>query len=240
MVIVKEAYHRPPGRSISPEDISLSRCEALHTGVPGKRRTLVSKDRRMVNTETNDTGQKRGFVMKSRGKEATMKAWAAMMVMLLAMTVLLVPITQAAEEHAYRAVFHLQKSETMEVSDVPGHVVGISESPGLIFVTKGPGSGEIGTRKAATYFDSVKGKGTTTGYYVYTFSDGSTFVTKAAGTFTPVDGGKRTIYEGTYEVTGGTGKFEGMKGKGTYKGERVGPRETGGDGYIDVTGTAWK
>jgi hypothetical protein len=28
-----------------------------------------------------------------------------------------------------------------------------------------------------------------------------------------------------------------MKGKGTFKGERVGPRETGSAGYIDATGT---
>jgi hypothetical protein len=128
----------------------------------------------------------------------------------------------------------------MEVGDVPGHVVGFSDTPGLVFMTKGPASGEIGMRKAITYFDSVKGKGPFTGYYVYTFSDGSTMSTKAIGTSTPVDGGKRAAFDGTFEVTGGTGRFEGMKGKGTFKGERVGPRETGGDGYVDATGTAWK
>jgi len=163
-----------------------------------------------------------------------------MFVTLLAMTVFLVPITQAADEHAYRAVYHRQKGETMEVGDVPGHVMGVSETTGLIFITRGPGSGEIGTRKSSTYFDVVKGKGTTTGYYVYTFADGSTMVTRAIGTITPGDGGKRTTYEGTYEITGGTGKFAGMKGKGTYKGERVGALETGGDGYVDAIGTAWK
>jgi hypothetical protein len=31
-----------------------------------------------------------------------------------------------------------------------------------------------------------------------------------------------------------------MKGKGTFKGERVGPIETGGDGYLDATGTIGK
>jgi len=60
---------------------------------------------------------------------------------------------------------------------------------------------------------------------------------KAIGTFTQADGGKRATTEGTFEVTGGTGKFAGMKGKGTFKGERVGPRETGSDGYVDGTGT---
>jgi hypothetical protein len=175
-----------------------------------------------------------------RVKEAEMKRWGLFLVMLLSVSFVLLPGVSAADEHAYRAVYHTQKGETMEVGDVPGHVVGISETTGLIFVTKGPGSGEIGTRKSTSYFDIVKGKGSLTGYFIYTFPDGSTMFTKAIGTFTPVDGGKSSASEGTYEVTGGTGKFAGMKGKGTFKGERVGARETGGDGYVDATGTIGK
>jgi len=38
----------------------------------------------------------------------------------------------------------------------------------------------------------------------------------------------------------GTGKFEGTKGKGTYKGERLGSPQTGGDSYVDAIGTQWK
>jgi len=178
--------------------------------------------------------------MHTQVKGAKMMKWAVIVGTLFFMTVFLVPTTQAAEEVAYRAVYHFQKAETMEVGDVPGHVVGFIDAPGIVFITKGPGSGEIGARKSATYFDYVKGKGTLTGYYMYTFRDGSTFSTKAIGTTTPVDGGKGVVFEGTYEVTGGTGRFEGMKGKGTFKGERVGPRETGSDGYVDATGTAWK
>ena len=178
--------------------------------------------------------------MHTQVKEPKMMRWVAIGGTLLFLTVFLVPITQAADEHAYRAVYHTQKAETMEVGDVPGHVVGVSETTGLIFVTKGPGSGEIGTRKSTAYFDIVKGKGSFSGYFIYTFPDGSTMFTRAIGTFTPVDGGKRSAYEGTYEVTGGTGKFAGMKGKGTFKGERVGARETGGDAYVDATGTIGK
>jgi len=53
----------------------------------------------------------------------------------------------------------------IEVGDVPGHFVGFSETPGIIFMTKGPASGEIGTRKAIAYYDTVKGKGPLTGYF---------------------------------------------------------------------------
>ena len=178
--------------------------------------------------------------MHTQVKEAKLMRWAVIVGTLLFLTVFLVPTTQAADEVAYRATYHVQKSETMEVGDVPGHFVGFTESPGIIFMTKGPAKGEIGTRKAVSYFDIVKGKGTITGYFMYTFPDGSTMNTKATGTYTSVDGGKRNLFEGTYEETGGTGRFEGLKGKGTFKGERVGPRETGGDGYVDATGTIWK
>jgi len=169
-----------------------------------------------------------------------MKRWGLFVAMLLSVSFVLLPGVSAADEFVYRAVYHVQKVESMEVGDVPGHVIGFTDTPGLVFITKGPASGEIGTRKGSTYSDSVNGKGPFTGYYVYTFRDGSTMSTKAIGTATPVDGGKRTAYEGTHEVTGGTGRFEGMKGKGTFKGERVGPRETGSDGYIDATGTIGK
>jgi len=169
-----------------------------------------------------------------------MKRWGLFVAVLLSVSFVLLPGVSAADEHAYRAVYHTQKTETMEVGDVPGHVIGINETTGVIFVTKGPGSGEIGTRKSTAYFDIVKGRGSFSGYFTYTFPDGSIMFTTANGTYTPIDGGKRSAFEGTYVVTGGTGKFAGMKGKGTFKGERVGSRETGSDGYVDATGTIGK
>jgi hypothetical protein len=75
---------------------------------------------------------------------------------------------------------------------------------------------------------------------VDTFKDGSTLIYKAGGTITPIDEGNRTAFEGTYEITGGAGRFAGTKGKGTFKGERIGSLKTGGDSYADFTGTEWK
>ncbi len=175
--------------------------------------------------------------MRSSSKDGMTKSWSTFIVALLAMTVFLLPIAQAADEFEDRVVFHAQKVETMEVGDVPGHVVGVADLPGLIFITKGPFSGEVGIRKGFASFDLVKGKGTVTAYLVYTFKDGSTMSYKATGTIAPVDGGG-SAYEGTWEMTGGTGRFTGMKGKGTYKGERPGPPET--SAYIDGKGTLGK
>ncbi|MHB8941942.1 MAG: hypothetical protein ACYC47_09070 [Desulfobacteria bacterium] len=168
-----------------------------------------------------------------------MKRWALFLAMLLSVTVLLVPMSQAADEVAGRATFHTQKVETMEVGDVPGHILGVSQSPGLVFYTKGPDAGKITTRIGTTFFDAVKGKGTMTGYTVNTFEDGSTLIYTISGTITPVDGGKKSVIEGTNDVTG-TGRYEGTKMKCTHKGERIGSLKTGGDGYADFTCTILK
>jgi len=174
--------------------------------------------------------------MKNRGTEATMRRWATIIVTLLAMTGFLVPITQAADMTEGRSVYHTLKAELKEVGDVPGHMVGEVHAAGLGFFTKGPASGQIATRMSTAQVDTVKGKGTFTNRIVYTFRDGSTLIHQATGTATPIDGGKRVVFEGTYEAISGTGKFAGVKGKGTFTGERLGSPETGGDSYADFTG----
>jgi len=169
-----------------------------------------------------------------------MKRWAVIFVTLFSVTVVLVPMTQAADEVAGRVVYHTQKAEMFEAGDVPGHIVGVAQQSGLTFFTKGPVSGQIATRMMYTSYDVVKWKGSYTTYIVDTFQDGSTLMYKAGGTITPIDSGNRTAFEGTYEITGGAGRFEGMKGKGSFKGERIGSPKTGGDSYADFTGTEWK
>jgi len=169
-----------------------------------------------------------------------MKRWAVIFVTMLSMTVVLVPMTQAADEVAGRTVYHTQKVEMMEAGDVTGHIVGVAQQSGLTFYTKGSASGQIATRMANLYYDVVKWKGSYTAYIVDTFQDGSTLHYKATGTMTPIGDGNRAAFEGTYEITGGAGRFEGMKGKGSFKGERIGSPKTGGDSYADFTGSEWK
>lgn len=166
-----------------------------------------------------------------------MKRWGLFLAMLLSVTVVLLPGVSAAEEVAGRSVTHTQKSESMEVGDVPGHFVGVSQWAGLSFYTKGPDNEEIVPRTGITIFDVVKGKGTMIVYEVKTFKDGSTMVTKSSGTQTPTNGGKKAAFEGTWELTGGTGRYAGVKGTGTFKGGRIGDLKTGSDSYSDFTGT---
>jgi hypothetical protein len=157
--------------------------------------------------------------------------------MLLFLTVVLVPMTHAAEEVAGRNVGHAQKTEMMEVGDVPGHVMGVTQFSGLSFYTRGPEKGEVVARGGTLIFDLVKGKGTLSGYETKTFKDGSTMIFKFVGNQTPMEQGKKAMLEGTWEVAGGTGKYAGAKGSGTWKGEKIGDVKTGGDNYVDFTGS---
>ena len=187
---------------------------------------------RIVKEETNNTQQKEGSVMHTRAKEARMRRWATIIVTLISMTVVLVPITQAADEKMTgRVVAHFTKIETMEVGDVPGHVLGIAQQSGLMFIS----TGEIATKAATLHFDLMKGKGTFVDYSFYTDQDGSTRFLKAVGTVGPVGDGKKFVIEGGFECIGGTGRYEGYKGTGTFKGERIGEIKTGGDAYYDFT-----
>lgn len=166
-----------------------------------------------------------------------MRRYAVFFVMLLSMTVVLVPMTQAADgDISGRIVCHTEKLEMIEVGDLPGHIMGVLKQSGLYFAS----TGEIATTQFATIFNYINGAGTLTAQQVTTFQDGSKWFINSAGTAKPALGGKKTIFEGTWELSGGTARFEGVKGKGTFKGERIGDLKTGADSYFDVTGTMTK
>jgi hypothetical protein len=175
--------------------------------------------------------------MRTRVKEAEVKRWGLFLAMLLSVVMVFYPNVSGADEKiSGRQVMHNLKVEKFDVGDIPGHITGISQNAGLVFIS----NGEIATHIGTVMFDYVNGKGTFTVNRIIKFSDGSTISVKSTGTAIPVDGGKKTVHEGTYEYTGGTGRFERTMGKGTFKGEQLGLRETGGDQYIDFTGTEWK
>jgi hypothetical protein len=166
-----------------------------------------------------------------------MKRWALVISALLSMTAFLVSTTQAADDKLTgRVVAHFTKIETMEVGDVPGHVLGVAQQTGLMFVS----TGEVATKAATLTFDLVKGKGTFVDYSFYTDQDGSTRYLKSVGTVGPVSDGKKFVIEGGIECIGGTGKYEGFKGTGTFKGERIGAIKDGGDAFYDFSMTCKK
>ena len=69
----------------------------------------------------------------------------------------------------------------------------------------------------------VEGRGSSQAYYSNVDVDGDRDWGKFGGTITA--SGDQITLEGTWKLDGGTGKFEGIKGNGNYKGRMVSPTE---------------
>ena len=151
------------------------------------------------------------------------------------LTAVFISTAYARTENANaRQVFHIVKSEMVEVGDKPGHYVGYIHNCGLLFLD----DGEVATVDGWYTFDYTNGSGIFSGYGKTVFDDGSTQLTRIEkGNTTAIQGGKVSLLEGAYEYVGGSGRFQGLKGNGTFSGKRVGPVESGADGYTDLKGT---
>ena len=133
-----------------------------------------------------------------------------------------------------RVVYHFVKAEVMQVGDVPGHMVGVVDASGLSF----PDTGQVGIYSSKISFDLINGTGTHYAYVVTTFEDKSTTVTLNQGVTTARPDGTST-FEGTFTYVGGTGRFAGIKGAGSYTGKRMAPVTPGGpaDVFSDFVAT---
>jgi len=132
-----------------------------------------------------------------------------------------------------RTVYSYFKAEAAKVGDVPGHVIGVAEANGLTF----PEKDEPAAYSVQVMFDYVNGSGPHWGYCMTTWEDGSTTVVKVEGTTTATQGGKISLFEGTFTYVKGTGRYAGIKGGGSYTGKRVTPLAAGAFCYSDATET---
>ena len=146
-------------------------------------------------------------------------------VLLIAASLLLSATQARAQTVKFRSVFHSIKVEEIEVGDVPGHVVGVIEDIGLTFYE----NGKIATMSSVFTFDNTYGIGTAQGYSIYTFEDGSTQVHKWQESWT-----EKGLCKGTFTYLRGSGRFEGIKGSGSFTGKFF---ESIATGYDDFTGT---
>ena len=101
----------------------------------------------------------------------------------------------------------------LQIGDDESHGIGTYQVSWLIFLE----DGQVGTATDKGTFESNKGVGTHQGYYVTTFPDGSKQMLKYHGTSKPIVE-KTNAIQGISIYIGGTGRFEGMKGEGTYTG----------------------
>ena len=105
----------------------------------------------------------------------------------------------------------------VEVQDHPGHVMALQK-----FACAFPNVPDFGTDKGknasgVTAADITATRITYSGSFVNNMDSGDKAFTSVKGS-TIVKDGKPEGDHGTWVYTGGTGKFKGIKGKGTYKG----------------------
>lgn len=162
--------------------------------------------------------------------------WSSKLAVVLVTAVsLLVSVTEAgAADLKWRQPQHGIKAELVQVGDVPGHVVGAGENGGLAFFE----SGEVAINSTKFTIDYTNGSGTHQFYSLYTFEDGSTFVTKGQGTATSDQTRKTAMFKGTFSFIQGTGRFARIEGEGSYTGKRFAPLPgAGAEIYVDNAAT---
>jgi hypothetical protein len=128
-----------------------------------------------------------------------------------------------AEDLKCKLISMYTKVETNKIDDQEGHIIGIYERKGLMVHE----NGEVANELNRGVFDSVKGVSKYQGYCLQTFKDGSTMMMKHQGTIN-----KGQIVEASFEFIKGTGRFEGIKGRGTYTGQNYESFN-----YLQFTGT---
>lgn len=128
-----------------------------------------------------------------------------------------------AEDLKCKLISTVTKVDINKVDDQEGHIVGTLERKGLMIHE----NGEVANELNKVIFDRVKEGSKWQGYCLQTFKDGSTIMMKHQGT-----NEKGQIVAASFELIKGTGRFEGIKGKGTFTGQ-----DHGSFNYLQFTGT---
>jgi hypothetical protein len=147
----------------------------------------------------------------------------------LAFGIVIVGDALAGEKVKGRIVGYTVKWEQVGVGDQEGHVIAVAESKGISSITMGRmlPDGML-YRLPSLYDGNLKtGVGSHVGYSEYTDRDGDKIYSKEKGKF--AGGG---IGEGEWAFVKGTGKFEGIKGKGTWSSLSLSPTQW----YVDWEG----
>ena len=142
-----------------------------------------------------------------------LKIVGMMVLIVFAMGIFLVGDALAGEKWKGRSVFHNVKWETVSVGDEEGHVFAIVEDKGIATELEGRKFQDGGVIRTVGLIDmNVKtGLGSGSGYMVVTDRDGDKYyMTWKNKVKSPPS------WEGEITIVKGTGKYEGIHGKGTF------------------------
>jgi hypothetical protein len=137
----------------------------------------------------------------------------------------------AGERFRGRHVFYMTKWEQAEVGDEEGHIVAVFERKGIhIDFDKKAFSDGWAIHHAGRIDLNVKtGAGHAQGYDILTDKEGDKVIHRWEG-----GPGKSGQWEGTVTFIGGTGKWRGIRGTGTWIWHDVTPKQGYGDNVWEV------
>ena len=150
--------------------------------------------------------------------------------------VLLVGLTTSsaqAEEQTlkFRLVAHTLSITAIPASKTEGHIIGVGKFRGVAVFE----DGRLADKVFTVSFEYTKGVGPFHGYSTYVFEDGSTIGARFDGTSEASKNGR--VIRGEYSALTGTGRYEGVKGSGSFVSKPV-PWEEGAvlyDGEFKLT-----
>ena len=112
------------------------------------------------------------------------------------------------------------KSELVEVGDDEGHVIGVYENKGIAF-NEITGTRMVDQGRGIIDINTKTGRGFIRGYGITTDKDGDKMIRAYEGK--PVAKGKS---KGDWNYVKGTGKYEGIKGGGTWSSYGLTPKQS--------------
>lgn len=107
----------------------------------------------------------------------------------------------------FRLVVHTIEATVFEAPGLEGHVIGVDNAKGTAVFD----DGRLADKTYVSGIDLDKGVGSGFGYSVYSFLDGSSITASFEATINE-DG-----VVGVYTVLGGTGKYDGATGTGSFQ-----------------------
>ncbi len=156
------------------------------------------------------------------------KIFAVTAVVMFVFGIATIDCAVAGEKQKYKShgASYTVKWEQIEVGDEEGHVVAVYKSKAIYF-NEITGEKTAGTSVNMMDINLKTGQGFVQGYGVTIDKDGDKSFRTHEGK--PVGKGH---WKGTWTSTKGTGKYEGVKGEGTWDQYMLGPKES----YIEVEG----
>jgi hypothetical protein len=124
------------------------------------------------------------------------------------------------EQTYVKSNFRTVYKTSVTVNDAPSHEV--TQEGGVADIKYSNNDFKIKDEWVYVQSDLIDGAGTQIGYYIDTHLDGSHSYGYFKGTIkntSKPDGSWESVWEGTYEYRGGSGKFKNLKGSGKYKGK---------------------